>query len=738
MFSNKHRDQRHHMYLLPSVCLAALNYVINDAGCQAFLIHPTHNQHRQKSLSGFNVAYCPKKQKVKTMNQILSLPASENIRIFPYTTMKLSANPKEKSKRTQLKKEDLESCLNLDRYSSLHDFHQEMQRLCEYCSFSDPSLRRKYSNSNIDVLSIATLIQAMWEKSLNTEENEKNWEPNHVTFSIVLKGWSKAAASLVIEPSKGRAQTMQQKMIYSFLEEDGHDYQVVSAVDAINHAEVLLLDYLATHNTPSKDVLHGINVVVDGWAKLARFSLADSKNTKYPTDSLEEHQHYHHLTPNQAAQRAEDLFRKVFQPPKTTESEDEEGDIPSEDTTTVVKAIMKPDMVTYAALIEAWAGADYEKAEVLVEKLIQKYVSSSSFSEKQSVLVADERPTIRLANCLMHAHAKVSSTLMEEAMRMATHRDEQKKRKYDLQNKALNHAKQAHSILRRWNELYEKYNHTDFQPDVTSYTTVMDAYAKCANINAVEEAENLMKELEDLHAANPHNIALQPNTKTYTTMITAWSRTNMEHSPYKAQEILQRMKEMSKKSGSLVKPNARTFTSVISSWARSHDSSKASHALRLLKEMQDTANSNQDREDIRPTTFTYNAVLDACAKTRGSEEQLAHALKIAFAVHKSMLFNSKKGNGAGKPNHITYATLFKVTYKLMPESGEERNAIARAVFENAKKAGQIDRYVLTNLQVATDANLFRELMDPIMDRNGNMHYNDLPHDWCKNVSRNIR
>lgn len=399
---------------------------------------------------------------------------------------------------------------------------------------------------------------------------------------------------------------------------------------------------------------------------------------------------------------------------------------------------MKPDMVTYAALIEAWAGADYEKAEVLVEKLIQKYVSSSSFSEKQSVLVADERPTIRLANCLMHAHAKVSSTLMEEAMRMATHGDEQKKRKYDLQNKALNHAKQAHSILRRWNELYEKYNHTDFQPDVTSYTTVMDAYAKCANINAVEEAENLMKELEDLHAANPHNIALQPNTKTYTTMITAWSRTNMEHSPYKAQEILQRMKEMSKKSGSLVKPNARTFTSVISSWARSHDSSKASHALRLLKEMQDTANSNQDREDIRPTTFTYNAVLDACAKTRGSEEQLAHALKIAFAVHKSMLFNSKKGNGAGKPNHITYATLFKVTYKLMPESGEERNAIARAVFENAKKAGQIDRYVLTNLQVATDANLFRELMDPIMDRNGNMHYNDLPHDWCKNVSRNIR
>mmetsp|Transcript_9028 Transcript_9028/g.8611 ORF Transcript_9028/g.8611 Transcript_9028/m.8611 type:complete len:706 (-) Transcript_9028:112-2229(-) len=700
------------------------------------LILIQQQQQQQKSLSSFSRQFSNKKQTTTTMNRLLSLFTRESGDVCTTTMMKLSANPKEKSQRTQQKKEDLESYLDLERYSSLGGFHHAMETLCEQCIASS---KKRSRNSNIDVLSMATLIQTMWEKALITEEGvKKKWEPNHITFSLVLKGWSKAAVSLVMEPDRGRAKTIQEKMVFSFLEEESHDYQVVSAVDAMNHAEELLLDYLQNHDTKSKDILHGINVVVDGWAKIARYSLVNDGNNKDSNDSAEEQQHQHHLTPNQAAQKAEDLFQKIFNPSKQSEEDEEEDSSTSDETAAVNTVIMKPDMITYTSLIEAWASTDYEKAEALVEKLIQSYVSSSSFKDDGTVLHEEQRPTVRLANCLMHAHAKTTATIMEEAMRLKSYDEEQKKRKFQIQRTAWKHARQAHSILRRWKELYEEHDHADFQPDVTSYTTVMDAYAKCAQIEAVKEAEKLLKEIEDLHAAHPKNPSLQPNTKTYTTMITAWSRTNVDQSSRKAQGILERMKEMSKQSGSLVKPNTRTFTSVISSWARSNDPTKAGRALKLLKEMQDTADSNKDGEDIRPTTFTYNAVLDACAKTRGSNEQLSHALKIAFAIHKSMIFHSKKGNGSVTPNHITYATLFKTTHKLIPESGGERNSIVKALFENAKRAGQIDRYVITNLQLAADVDLFRELMDPITDRNGYMHYDDLPQDWCKNVSRNIR
>ena len=120
---------------------------------------------------------------------------------------------------------------------------------------------------------------------------------------------------------------------------------------------------------------------------------------------------------------------------------------------------------------------------------------------------------------------------------------------------------------------------------------------------------------------------------------------------------------------------------------------------------------------------------------------MEHALKIAFAVHESMIFHSKKksnNSSSMKPNHITYATLFKAVYKLIPDAGEERNAIVRILFQHAKRAGQIDRYVLTNMQLAAEVDLFRELMDPISDRNGYMHYDKIPQEWCKNVYRQNR
>ena len=427
---------------------------------------------------------------------------------------------KQEELQEEEEEEDLQSYLDLDRYSSLHQFHQAMEHLCAQCSaFEHPrelkSGKRSSRLNHIDVLSVAALVQTMWEKSLTLSSSMEdlksgiNWKPNHVTFSLVTKAWSKAAVSLIMEPKKGRAKTIQQKMKYAFLESEQlqSGKEIVSAVDAMNHAQDLLLKNIYHYNEASTDVLHGINVVIDGWAKMARYTTNDgNKNTLSDDDSHQKHQH--HLSSYEAAQKAQTLFNKLFiQRKEKDETDEEEEDIQK-------SIVIKPDMITYTSLIEAWASADYEKAQALTEKLVKAFVASAS---KDTIV---DKPTIRLANCLMHAHAKATASLMDTVMKTHSATKEDKSRKYKLQNKAISHAKQAHSILKQWKTLYEEHDVVDFRPDVTSYTTVMDAYAKCAQLETVKEAEALLEELEGLHKANPDIASLQPNTKTYTTVST--------------------------------------------------------------------------------------------------------------------------------------------------------------------------------------------------------------------------
>ena len=132
---------------------------------------------------------------------------------------------------------------------------------------------------------------------------------------------------------------------------------------------------------------------------------------------------------------------------------------------------------------------------------------------------------------------------------------------------------------------------------------------------------------------------------------------------------------------------------------------------------------------IKPTLFMYNAVITACAKCRGTPEQMNEALKIAFAVNKAITAAKYE------QNHVTYVSLINATCKLVPPS-PERNDIVKAVFEKAKKSGHVDKSVLKSVQAAADRDLFYELLSTSMafDQYGNVDFDDIPHEWSKKVS----
>ena len=129
---------------------------------------------------------------------------------------------------------------------------------------------------------------------------------------------------------------------------------------------------------------------------------------------------------------------------------------------------------------------------------------------------------------------------------------------------------------------------------------------------------------------------------------------------------------------------------------------------------------------MQPNLFTYNAVIDACAKCYGNPEQQGKALKIAFAVNKAITAAKLKSN------HVTYATLLKAANTLLVP-GNEKNDVIKAVFNKCKKEGYVDMTVLKTLKIASDQDLFHELLNDAKDKNGHIEFDLIPSDWSRNI-----
>mmetsp|Transcript_6042 Transcript_6042/g.14640 ORF Transcript_6042/g.14640 Transcript_6042/m.14640 type:complete len:596 (-) Transcript_6042:41-1828(-) len=362
---------------------------------------------------------------------------------------------------------------------------------------------------------------------------------------------------------------------------------------------------------------------------------------------------------------------------------------------------VEPNTNSFNLLIDAWANSNKDNS---VEKALQIYRHMERMAEDDSKNV---NPGIRSVNAVLHAYARKSA-------------------QHTSQNDQVGFeeaAKCAAASLNLLNEMKRRYDETgdaNWQPDMASYTSVMDVHSRCATYRTTRTAGDLLNELKDLYEKTG-NFRHKPNFRTYTTLVTAWSRTKSDESPSRVEAI---MKEM-RLSGE--KPNARTYTAAIQCWARSRDHLKAKRVLKLLMEMREEYKKTGSNH-VRPTTLTYNNAIDACARCQGSADQKTESVKIAFAILKTIEMDTEI-----KPNSGTYSTLIRALNFLMP-SGEERNTVGKAVFEKAKKAGLVDLVTLKNLKMVLDATSMRTALEGNIDKNGDFSLSLIPNAWKKNAS----
>jgi hypothetical protein len=183
-------------------------------------------------------------------------------------------------------------------------------------------------------------------------------------------------------------------------------------------------------------------------------------------------------------------------------------------------------------------------------------------------------------------------------------------------------AKKAYDLLRSQN-----------YPDTVAYNSVLKAFAKTSNSyneKAALQAQNLLEEMEVLHldqleknekwynllkqeklseedlSRGPPRIRVKPNFRSYSTVMDAWARQTGPEGAERAQELLEKLKELYRQTGDVaLQPNVISYNTVINGWAKAGANEKGAILCEeLLKDMGTLAD-----------VISYNAVIHAWAKS---------------------------------------------------------------------------------------------------------------------------
>ena len=366
----------------------------------------------------------------------------------------------------------------------------------------------------------------------------------------------------------------------------------------------------------------------------------------------------------------------------------------------------------------------------------------------------------------------------------------------------LEGAESAQSLLERLRNLYESTGDEELKPNVISYNSVINAWAKtgtvygaetavklldtmekegiadaisynacihawarCGSKESGDMAETILKRMkeqatrakssdydEDYFHTNIRQSYVEPNIRTYSSVIDAWSRSNCPTAASRAQAILDEMEKIYEETGDkTIQPNTVTYSTVINAHARSRDmDNKAAAALQILNNMKKLCSSGVN-DQAKPTIVTYNSVLNACATTYGVRSSQRRTSKrssqdeqdktgksasqsLALGIVKD-LYKELTRKSDIRPDHFTYGTVLKACANLMSPGDDDAIPFIREVFDQCCADGQVSFGVCFQLRQAVPVDIYRELIpaDSIDESNGHFIIEKMPHQWRKNV-----
>jgi hypothetical protein len=152
-------------------------------------------------------------------------------------------------------------------------------------------------------------------------------------------------------------------------------------------------------------------------------------------------------------------------------------------------------------------------------------------------------------------------------------------------------------------------------PNCIAYTSYMGALARSKEHDLARKAEATLVRMQEF--------GVTPDVVAYTSVLNCWSRAvsrkEREMAASRALRIIEEMERMYSKGLDHAKPNHITYAAAIKAIGNSLDPSAPQLAEDLLRRMY-RLSSSQKISNLKPTTATWNAVLNALSRATGNKK----------------------------------------------------------------------------------------------------------------------
>jgi pentatricopeptide repeat protein len=246
---------------------------------------------------------------------------------------------------------------------------------------------------------------------------------------------------------------------------------------------------------------------------------------------------------------------------------------------------LTPDVINYTTLMNVYGRhGQPEQAQAVMEDLLTAYERTKDPRLKPNV---QSFTTVLSAWSHYSANANTTETT----------------KKSNNNNNANNNGKQAPEHAEAWLRRMAEYG---VQPNVISYSTVLDAWAKSPHPEAPDRAQAILDHMR----TSKTNTTLRPNAISYTTVMKAYARHGRAED---AERLLQEMLE----DDSLPQPDHYTFSSVLFAWSKSKSPNAAERAEWILVRMQELYEAKLLKQP--PNVICYSNVLACWAQVPDGE-----------------------------------------------------------------------------------------------------------------------
>ena len=233
-------------------------------------------------------------------------------------------------------------------------------------------------------------------------------------------------------------------------------------------------------------------------------------------------------------------------------------------------------------------------------------------------------------------------------------------------------SRKSVEVLKDLQYRYDTSKDPNLMPNTVSFNSTLSAFSKASNKHDVEQAESIVKKMEDLYNQGYNDV--KPDAFTLTNLISCYAYSNVKGSAERAEEILQQMQAMYDEDGdNKMRPTKASFGAVLNAWAREGNAHRAQAIVDHMETLQDSY------EEMSANTVLYNTLINSWAKSGSAESG-----KKAEEILRKMQELHKNGNEDVRPTRITYNSVISAHQK---SGNKETFANANKILQHMEESG---------------------------------------------------